>query len=448
MPIAHSETAEGPLVAVYRELLLHYNEVYVRSEVESLRRYRSFYIGSRLLGDVPMPADRTFTLRERFAGVDRLLDPVVRRVGYRLERLGPLASLGGRLAPGRVVGSATEYLFQRYGVSPTLLGVLRPLRPALLHAYTGVSGAHALPLARALGVPLVVSFGGYDATATDEELRRWPLRGGVFLARREAMKREIALAITVSDFLRGKLCERGWPADKIVVRTRGVDTALFTPEGAPPLADRAPVVFFAGRLIEVKGVEFLVRAMQRVRARVPEASLLVAGAGPLGGSLQALARVLGVPARFLGAATQEQIRACHAQAMVCCMPSVTATTGQEEGLPNALLEAMASGLPAVGSASGGIGQAIGDAGILVPERDVATLADRLVDVLTDAELRARLGAAARQRILRCFELSAQTAKLETLYDEVRRRHAEEGRRPRDPRQAKIAIPFTTTTPVP
>src|SRR5690606_23270164 len=149
-------------------------------------------------------------------------------------------------------------------------------------------------------------------TATDEELARWPTRGQVLLRRREAMKREVRIMITVSGFLRDRLIDQGWPAERVVVLTRGIDTELFSHAGKPPVGERAPVVFFAGRLIEVKGTAYLLRAMHEVRKQLPGAELLIAGSGPLRRALERQAAELGVPVRFLGRATPDAIRACHA----------------------------------------------------------------------------------------------------------------------------------------
>ncbi|HEU4630924.1 MAG TPA: glycosyltransferase [Gemmatimonadaceae bacterium] len=412
--------AERPLVAIYREVMMNYNEVYVRTEGEALRRYRALYVGSHRLDQVELPADRTLTLREMYRPVDRVLDPILTRAGYRLRALGPLAPLGDALARGGLAGRASEYAFRVHGVSPALVRALRVRRPVLLHAFTGVSGAHALPLARRLGIPLMVTFGGYEATATDEELYQWKVRGRVFLRRREAMKHEVRLILTVSDFLRRQVIARGWPVEKVVVQYRGIDTDLFTPEGRPSLAERAPVVFHAGRLMEAKGTIYLVRAMRRVQDAVPDAELVVAGSGAQGPVLEREARALGVRVRFLGRVAPEVVRACHAEAQVYCMPSVRSSTGQREGLSNALLEAMSSGLPVVASDSGGIPEAVGDAGVLVPEQDVAGLAARILALLGDPELRQRMGAAARQRVVTHFDLHRQVARLEELYDRVRR----------------------------
>ena len=73
--------AERPLVAIYREAMMNYNEVYVRTEVEALRRYRGYYVGSHRVTDVELPDERTLVLRDRYRHVDRVLDPLVTRIG-------------------------------------------------------------------------------------------------------------------------------------------------------------------------------------------------------------------------------------------------------------------------------------------------------------------------------------------------------------------------------
>jgi glycosyltransferase involved in cell wall biosynthesis len=407
-------------VASYRTTLMNYNEIYLRTEVEALRRYRSFYFGTTRVRDVDLPDERTFTLCEHYRAIDRILEPVVTRIGWRMEKFNRAAGLGRALSHGRVIGRASAYMFHVHGVSRALTRRLRALEPALIHAYTGVSGAHALPLARRCRIPLIVSFGGYDATASDEELSRWPQAGRILLRRRDAMKREVQLIITVSAYLRRQLLAKGWPADRTVVLHRGIDTDLFTPDGAPSLTARTPRVLAVGRLMDFKGTVYLIRAMTQVQREIPTAELIVAGAGPLRGPLESEARQLGVRAQFIGQVGPEIIRARQAEAQLYCMPSVLSATGQREGLSNALLEAMASGLPVVASDSGGIPEAVGDAGFLVPERDVAALAARIVALLSDATMRERMGAASRERVMRHFNLRRQIARLEDLYDEARR----------------------------
>jgi glycosyltransferase involved in cell wall biosynthesis len=240
---------ERPVVAVYREAILHYNEPYIRTQAEAVPRYTSWYVGThRARHAAELPRERTLVLRDRYGRMDAALD----RVLTRLPARGPLNAL----ARGGVLGRAGERLFIRTGSSRYLERGLRAIRPVILHAHTGVSGAHALPLARRLGLPLVVTFHGYDATASDDELGRWPLRGRIFLRRRAAMQRECARFIAVSGFIRDELLTKGWPAERLIVHYMGVDTRLFRPDSAAtPLSQREPIVLFAGRLIEKKGLE-------------------------------------------------------------------------------------------------------------------------------------------------------------------------------------------------
>jgi len=363
---------------------------------------------------VDVPLERTLVLRDHSRRLDRTLDRVLRRLPAR----GPLRSL----ARGSLLGRAEERVFIKTGVSPYFDRRLRNLRPVVLHAHTGVSGAHALPLARRLRLPLVVTFHGYDATATDDELGRWPLRGRIFLQRRNAMKRECARVLAVSGFIRSLLLEQGWPRERVLLHYMGVDTELFRPDGsAAPLSQRAPIVFFAGRLIEKKGLEYLIDAMRLVTARIPAAEVVIAGHGERLTPLQRRAAEARVRVRFLGRVGPEEVRTWMARAQLYCMPSVRAADGDGEGLPTAIIEAMASGLPVVATTHAGVPEAVrhGETGLLAPERDSVALAEHLIALLGDPALRERMGAAARAHAVASFDHRRQAASLASIYDEVR-----------------------------
>ena len=226
-----------------------------------------------------------------------MLDPLLTHMPSR----GP----GGVLRDGSLAGRVSEALFKGWGVSPTLVRSLRAIRPVLLHAHTGVSGARALPLTQQLRIPLVVTFHGYDITAPDEEMRQWRFRGRVFLRRREALKRETRLIITVSQFIRAQLLERGWPEAKVVVHYIGIDTEFFHPD---PAVVREPVVLYVGRLIECKVGTYLITTIHEVQARVPTVQLVIAGTGDRQSRLDRQARELGVRIRFLGATSAQEVR--------------------------------------------------------------------------------------------------------------------------------------------
>jgi len=372
-----------PVIAIYRDRLFLRTETYIPSQADALRRYRGHYVCMRRVGPRVVPHDRMFVLNR-----------------------------------GDVLGRAGEVAFKMSGVSPALERALRAVRATILHAHLGSDGAVALPLARRLRIPLVVTFRGFDATATDEAASRRGFRYRVFLRRREVLKREARLFITVSEFIRQRLIALGFPEERVVAHYTGVDTAQFR---ADPAVPREPVVLFVGRLIETKGVPHLIAAMREVQARVPEAELVIAGTGELRQPLERQAQESGVRARFLGQVAHEEIRTWMNRARVLCTPSITASDNTVEALATVNIEAQAMGLPVVGSRSGGIPEAVADGqtGLLAPEGDRGALAAHIEALLTDAALWERLSAAAAARVRERFDLHRQTAGLEDLYDRVR-----------------------------
>ncbi len=176
----------------------------------------------------------------------------------------------------------------------------------------------------------------------------------------------------------------------VEIVSMGCDTTAFSPTYRVTNyfgQDNRKVVLFVGRLEEVKGVEYLIDAMQFVDAR-----LVVVGSGSLEHSLKQRAEVYGDKIEFIGAKTHAQLKEIYASADVFVMSSVTTSKGAKEGFGLVMLEAMASGIPVVAFASGGITQLIKheENGLLCEERDIETLALNINRVLNEDELRSRL----------------------------------------------------------
>jgi glycosyltransferase involved in cell wall biosynthesis len=270
-------------------------------------------------------------------------------------------------------------------------------------------------------VPLLVTFWGIDATMDDEHLRRSPLRSyRAYLRHREALKREARLFIAVSKFIKDKLVEQqNFPPEKIVVNYNAVDTQTLRPDPAVP---REPVVLFVGRLVEKKGVEYLIRAMSRVQAETLDAELVIIGGGPLSAELEELATKLLNRYRFLGVQPPSVVRSWMNRALLLGAPSVTASTGDSEGMPTVVLEAQAMGLPVVGTAHSGISEAVchGKTGFLVAERDWEALAERIARLLRDETLWQEFSRRGRERMRTTFSVEKQVRELENIYDRVMR----------------------------
>jgi glycosyltransferase involved in cell wall biosynthesis len=189
---------------------------------------------------------------------------------------------------------------------------------------------------------------------------------------------------------------RGMSAPTAVVPL-GVDVERFASAAAMELPGiPRPRIGFIGRLEPVKGIDVLLDAFARLN---PEASLLVAGDGPERERLQATPRER---VHFLGATRYEAVPSLLKALDVLVLPSVTILPLHREQFGRVLVEAMAAGVPVLGSDSGAIPEVIGDAGLVVPERDAAALAGALDRLLTDAVLRDNLVARGRQRVANQF----------------------------------------------
>jgi colanic acid/amylovoran biosynthesis glycosyltransferase len=375
---AYPGTERRP-VLIYRDHLLRYSEIWVRSQGEALRDFRAFYAGSKRRSDVEMPRERTFCVSD--------------------------GSRRGRVAEG---------LFKVFGWAPRLHRWAGTLSPALVHAHFGIDGALVAPLSRALGVPLVVTFHGYEATMRDEFAARSFYLHRRYLRRRDRLARDGALFVAVSRFIREALLAQGFPAARTVTQYIGVDLDRFVPD---PGIGRSDVVLFVGRFDVLKGGEFVVRAMAEVGRAVPGAELIMIGDGPARGELESLAARIVPRCRFLGFQPQDAVKTWLNRARVLCVPSITIQTGQCEAFGLVFLEAQAMGVPVVSFASGGIPEAVahGVTGFLARERDWQALAGFMVRLLTEPGLWEAMSRAGQERVRSEFDLRSLTHGLEDLY---------------------------------
>ncbi|MBW4618639.1 MAG: glycosyltransferase [Cyanosarcina radialis HA8281-LM2] len=371
-----------PVVVLFSSLLLPPSQTFIRAQGEQLQEFTPYYVGSRLIPGLSLPPERTV---------------VVNR--------------------GGIWGATQEVLFKVSGFAPNLYRQVRQLQPALIHAQFGLSGALALPLARDLKVPLVVHFRGADATVKEEYARNASINHRVYFRRREALKRETRLFITVCQFLKNKLLEQGFPGEKILVHYHGVNVEAFQPDESIP---REPVVLFVGRLTEKKGCEDLIQAMSQVQAVMPDRELVLIGDGPLKPKLETLASQVLRRYRFLGLQSQAEVKNWMNRASLLVTPSITAADGDAEGLPNVVLEAQAMGLPVVATKHAGIPEAVvdGETGFLVEESDREGLAVSSLRLLQDTDLWQHFSANGKERVRNGFDRSKQTQILEEIYQKI------------------------------
>ncbi len=228
--------------------------------------------------------------------------------------------------------------------------------------------------------------------------------------------RHAAFVRCISEFNRSFLLDRirGLDAAKTAVIHVGVPLSI--PEVAEPAVNlREPVILSVAALKPYKGVQFLLDACRILKDRHAAFRCHVVGDGPLWTRLEAHARRLGLADRvvFEGALPQDAVAQRMRDAAVFVHPSVVAPTGQMDGIPVALMEAMAAGRPVIASNLSGVPELIDDgrSGLLVPPGDATGLADAISLVLGDTALAATLAAAGRHAVRREFDLGENVLRL-------------------------------------
>jgi glycosyltransferase involved in cell wall biosynthesis len=295
-----------------------------------------------------------------------------------------------------------------------LLCVLSRIDARLLHIYFGQIAVHLLPLIRAWKKPSIVSFHGADVTV---EMNKPAYRQ----ATRE-MLAAVKLVLVRSESLRRALTELGCDETKIALQRTGIPLEEFPFRERSFPQDGEWRLVQAGRLIEKKGLPVTLNAFAVFLDRYPSATLTIAGEGPLLDELQKLTRALNIEERvsFTGFVSQEQLREIYYRSHIFLHPSQIGRDGNQEGVPNSMLEAMASGLPVFATEHGGIPEAIenGVSGVLVPEHDHEALSRALLSATQDLIFLSRIARSAAEVVRKNFDLRTQAQRLDDIYLQI------------------------------
>lgn len=349
------------------------------------------------------------------AGGERIALTLARALARRGDEAAFVATAQGSFAPRaeqegfrvQVVDVARSF---RVDGAVRLARLLRRERADLLHTHT-LAAANALgrSAARLAGVPVI------SHLHIENHFR--PATRPILAAIDNASARLCARLVAVSDDTKRAYEEQGYPRGRIEIVYNGVEldgprrdvrAELGVPDGRPLVGE-------IGRLCDVKGQRELIAAL----AQVPEAYAVLLGAdvergGAFEAELQREAERLGVRDRVVFAGHREDASELLGGLDVFALPSWT------EGMPLAVLEAMAHGRPVVATPVGGTPEVVveGETGLLVPPRDPDALAAALRRLLADRELRVRMGEAGRQRVAERFTAEAMTRRILELYDAV------------------------------
>ncbi|HKP02541.1 MAG TPA: glycosyltransferase [Chthoniobacterales bacterium] len=385
-----AEMAAGrarPVVACYCATFLKPEMLHIYRQITSLKRVEPFVIARKREEAARYPFDR-------LAVVGKPALHFVRRFWFRQMRDAPW-----EMSPGEV---------------RRVVGVLDRENAQLLHIYFGHIAVHLLPLIHAWPKPVVVSFHGADVMVD--------LDKPAYRAATQKMLQAVRMVLVRSESLGRALINLGCPAGKIRLQHTGipVDEIPFQPRVWP--LDGAWKFVQACRLIEKKGLRVSLRTFAKFAGRYPRSTFTIAGEGPLRTELGQVAADLGVADRvfFPGFISQTQLRELFYQSHIFLHPSEVSGDGNQEGVPNSMLEAMASGLPVFATKHGGIPEAIEDgrSGILVEERDDEALAGALLKWTGSPDELSAIAQAGAEVVRKRFERSGQTQQLEDYYFEA------------------------------
>jgi colanic acid/amylovoran biosynthesis glycosyltransferase len=234
------------------------------------------------------------------------------------------------------------------------------------------------------------------------------------------------LFLPISDHWRRRLITLGCPPARIAVHRMGIDCSKFDFATRARREGEPLRLVTVARLVEKKGVEYAIRAVASLVADGVDVEYTIVGDGPLRGRMDALVAELALAGkvRIMGAMAHADVAAILARSHVMVAPSVTAADGDMEGIPVAMMEAMASGLPVVSTLHSGIPELVSDGmtGYLVPERDVDTLAARLRYVAEHESEWPRVARAARTFVEENHDISElndqRALRLEALLHET------------------------------
>lgn len=298
----------------------------------------------------------------------------------------------------------------------TVRRIARRHRATIVHGHWVVPGGVTAALA-APSTPLVVSLHGSDVYVAERH-------GFARIAARFAFARAGAVTACSEDLARRAVALGADPARMEVV-PYGVDPERFRPDDRTRaerrrdlgVAEGIPLVFAAGRLVKKKGFEYLIDAL--ARSPGPPVVLALAGEGDLAGALRQRAQAAGVAerVRFLGNLTQDDVGVHLAAADIVVVPSVRDDAGNVDGLPNVVMEALASGTPLVTTAAGGIGSVVShdETAVVVPERDAGAIASAIAALTSDVPRARRIGAAGRALAATRFGWTRTAERMEAAY---------------------------------
>jgi colanic acid/amylovoran biosynthesis glycosyltransferase len=378
---------DKPIVASYCTTFLKPEMLHIYRQVSALQRHHTFVI------------TKERRCAERFPHDDIEVLPPVQQTLWRhfylkfIQRVPPLYYRGEM--------EQLVALFER--------------RPAeLMHVYFGHTGVHLRPFIQWWDRPTIVSFHGADVMPRAHQPKYLDYMRELFTL--------VPLVLVRSQSLAERVQAIGCPAEKIRLNRTGIPLAEFPLVERSAPSDGAWHLVQTCRLIAKKGLFTALKAFAQLRRDYPKATFTIAGEGPMRDELGQRVAQMGLAdaVDFPGFLNPCQLNELYARSHIFLHPSELTEKQDQEGIPNSMLEAMATGLPVAATLHGGIPEAVTDgvSGLLVPERDSDALAGALKMLVGDPQWLRQLGVQASQSVRAEFEHGCAIQKLESFYEEA------------------------------
>lgn len=375
-------TEEGSTICVAAPSRGVYSETFIRAHINLLPAETHVLYG----GSLPTCADANVPLLREYNLIQRVLFRLKRqRRGLAWDQHAKhVAAVARFLAHHQVQAVLAEY---------------------------GPTGVAMREVCAEAAIPLIVHFHGYDAYKLDTLVEYGRQYSDLF---------EIAAAVVVvSRDMYQQVLGLGAPQEKLYLNPYGVDVSRFG--GADPRGS-SPLFVTVGRFVDKKGPLLSLLSFEQVLKRVPEARMVMIGDGPLLNACKDLARALNFnhAVEFRGVQSHDVVAATLRDARAFVQHSLRSRDGDSEGIPLAVLEACATGLPVISTRHAGIPDVVveEETGFLVNERDVNGMAQAMARLAMDPDLAARLGRAGRRRIEERFSMEQSIGNLWTIIESV------------------------------
>jgi len=378
---------EKPIVASYCTTFLKPEMLHIYRQVSALQRHHTFVI------------TKERQCAERFPFDD-------------IEALPPVEQTLWRHAYLKFIRRVPPLYYR--GEMEQLVHLFERRRADLMHVYFGHTGVHLRPFLQWWDRPTIVSFHGADVMPRAHQPKYLDYMRELFTL--------VPLVLVRSHSLAERVKAIGCPAEKIRLNRTGIPLAEFPLVERCAPSDGAWHLVQTCRLIAKKGLVTALQAFAQLRCDYPKAIFTIAGDGPMRAELGELVAQMGLAeaVSFPGFLNPSELNELYARSHIFLHPSELTEKQDQEGIPNSMLEAMATGLPVAATLHGGIPEAVTDgvSGFLVPERAPDALAAALKRLATHPQLLRQLGVQASQSVHTEFEHGCAIQKLESFYDEA------------------------------